>query len=248
MSAGLEAVGMVFAKLRKFGKTLAELGKKAIGVKLRRKLGRKETDPKSVYDQLSSEDQSLAKLSQAAYGKKGERDAEVAGWTIDRDLSGDNAAVYTRDGTVSIAYRGTDPTNTSDLKADAYILTGKQKDSKRFREAEDLYKRARAKYGNSTFKLTGHSLGGSQASHVARKYADDGTTASVFNPGRGIDFSHMKNRALCAIGMGNKRKCKAVRTHAIRGDPISMLDQSNRTEYATSNINSHGLENFLPPA
>ena len=239
---------MVFGKLRKFGKKLAELGKKAVGSGIKHKLGRKDSDPKSVYDQLSGEDQSLAKLSKAAYGKKGERDAEVAGWTIDRDLSGDNAAVYTRDGAVSIAYRGTDPTNTSDLKADAHILTGKQKDSKRFREAEDLYKRARAKYGKSTFKLTGHSLGGSQAAHVARKYADDGTTASVFNPGRGIDASHMKNRALCAIGLGNKRRCKAVTTHAIRGDPISMLDRSNRREYRTSNINSHGIENFLPTA
>lgn len=242
---------MVFGLLRKGLDKLKQIGKKVVAKAIKHKIGRKESDPSSVYDQLSGEDQEMAKLSQAAYGKKGEpldRDDQTAGWSIDRDLSGKNAAVYTKDGKVSISYRGTDFTNPDDVEADAHIMVGKQKHSERFKEAEDLYKRARTKYGDkSQFRLTGHSLGGSQAAHVARKFADKhDTTAAVFNPGRGVDLKHMANRAKCAIGLGNKKKCRAVRTHAIRGDPISFLDRSNRKEYATNRINAHTIDNFLP--
>ena len=243
---------MVFGFLKKGWNKAKELGKKVASKAIKQKIGRKASDPASVYDQLGGEDQEMAKLSQAAYGKGGDplkRDKDTAGWALDNDLSGNNAAVYTKDGKVSISYRGTDFKNKGDVKADAYIMAGKQKHSERFKEAEDLYKRARTKYGDTAkFRLTGHSLGGSQASHVARKFADKhDTTASVFNPGRGLDLKHMANRAKCAVGMGNKKKCRAVRTHAIKGDPISILDQSNRKQYATNRINAHTIDNFLPP-
>ena len=238
---------MVFGRVRQFADTLVGLGKKLGAEYVRHRLGRKMSDPSSVYNQLGADDQAMARLSKAAYGTANERSDNVAGWNLDRELSGSNAAVYNKDGRVRIAYRGTDVNNASDLRADAHILSGDQAKSERFIEAENLYKKARTKYGaDKEFKLTGHSLGGSQAAHVARKYADDGVTASVFNPGRGFDVKHMIRRAGCALGIGNKRKCDAVTTHAIRGDPISMLDRNNRVEYSTRNIDSHGLDNFLP--
>ena len=72
------------------------------------------------------------------------------------------------------------------LLADFHILTGVHSNPlmqqlhamNRFEDASRKYETVKEKYKN--VKLTGHSLGGAQALHVARQYGED---AIVFNPG-----------------------------------------------------------------
>ena len=145
-------------------------------------------------------------MSAAAYGGNSEADNYLAsqGYSKDEDLTGSgfswerfltegpnaiinrnrpNATVYSKDGKATIAYRGTDlwHLNTSDLLADAAITLGINDVSRRFTEAEDLYGRTVAKYGEGNVSVTGHSLGGSEALYVARNHHIGGT---VFNPGQ----------------------------------------------------------------
>jgi len=55
--------------------------------------------------------------------------------------------------------------------------------SGRFRGAEKAYRNTAKKYGKENVQVTGHSLGGSQAVHVGRKYGVEGT---AFEPGSGV--------------------------------------------------------------
>lgn len=116
-------------------------------------------------------------------------------YEVDRELSHKNATVlrHRNSNHAVVSYRGTDPSNFDDLLADKHIATGSRK-HKRFDEAVDLAKRAKAKYGD--IKVTGHSLGGTQALHVNRELGFD---AHAFNPGsaavrgHGADYYAQKN-------------------------------------------------------
>ena len=232
----------MFSKLKRGFKKAVELGKKLGKSALENVLGKKN-QPNSVADKLSPHDRLMARLSDQAYKK--DRAQDFDGYTLDNELSNNDAAVYSKGDHVAIAWRGTKLDNASDLATDAKIMSGEQAGTKRFREAEDLYQKVRKKHKTKKMSLTGHSLGGSQAAHIGEKYADAKHNTVVFNPGRGIDAGYAGNRLLCKLKMVSKNKCRAVRTHAIRGDPISALQTGNRTEHRTRNLNPHSLDNFL---
>lgn len=123
-----------------------------------------------------------AKLSSLAYEKdfdKKKKAARKLGYDIDEELTTDNHTVFKhrKSGKGIVAYRGTDPSNMDDLAADADIAKGKR-DHKRFRDALEVARKAKKKYGD--LELTGHSLGGTQALHA---YQDLGVKTRVFNPG-----------------------------------------------------------------
>ena len=83
-----------------------------------------------------------------------------------------------------IAYKGTDPKHISDLIADGQIFNGMDEYlSGRFKGAEKAYRNTAKKYGKENVQVTGHSLGGSQAVHLGRKYGVEGT---AFEPGSGV--------------------------------------------------------------
>lgn len=67
-----------------------------------------------------------------------------------------------------LAVRGTRPTNISDLISDEQILVGGNVN--RFNKVEKVYNSLRAQNPNSKITLTGHSLGGYVAKHLADKY------------------------------------------------------------------------------
>mgnify|MGYP003112149472 CR=1 FL=1 len=57
---------MVFGRVRQFADTLVGLGKKLGAEYVRHRLGRKMSDPASVYSQLGADDQAMAQRASAA--------------------------------------------------------------------------------------------------------------------------------------------------------------------------------------
>lgn len=122
-------------------------------------------------------DINFAKLSQAAY----KQNAYIPNYKFIQEFSSPDRSVYQHlpSGHVIIAYRGTDTKNWRDLTTDALLALGKTQYSQRFSNADQATQKVLKKYGKQNVSLTGHSLGGSQALHISRKY---GVNAHVFNP------------------------------------------------------------------
>lgn len=105
-------------------------------------------------------------------------------YTVVPDLSSEDHVVFQNkvDGHGVIAYRGTDTNNNGDLIADAHILFGLEEYSFRFANATAVATQAMRRFGEGRVRVTGHSLGGTQALHVSKKFD---LQAYVFNPGAG---------------------------------------------------------------
>lgn len=133
----------------------------------------------------SEDEEALAYYSsQAAYGSSDyEKRLAESGYHADPELSSRRAKVFSKKGGKTyVAYKGTNPLNPNDLEADAAIALGVHKRHGQFREASDLAKRVKDKYGDKVI-ATGHSLGGTKAIESAN---DQGLKAIVFNPGTGL--------------------------------------------------------------
>jgi len=119
--------------------------------------------------------------SEAAYGsEKHHKFLESQGYRLDPTLSTYNVKTYAKNGKALVAYRGTNPTNISDLQADKDIVLNRYNNSQ-FNLAKIIAKRAKKKYGDLV--VTGHSLGGTKAIKAADAV---GGRAIVFNPGTGL--------------------------------------------------------------
>lgn len=104
---------------------------------------------------------------------------------IDTSLSTEeHLVVYDRaTNEVTVAFRGTVPTNPKDIATDARILAGTQKTSERYKDSVQLMQQVQAKYGSMEghprVTVCGHSLGGGIAAYVAKQ--QPGVDAHVFN-------------------------------------------------------------------
>ena len=56
----------------------------------------------------------------------------------------------------------------NDLKADGSVLFGLEKQNKRFKNSQNHLNKVINKYGDDTYVTTGHSLGGSISSQIAK--------------------------------------------------------------------------------
>lgn len=138
-----------------------------------------------------------AVLSAAAYNPGKYHDQYTAlGYSIDPALSQKSRTVFYNASTKKavIAYKGTTPSLNpihSDLAADIGILANVPKYMiGRFRGAEKVYNQTKKKYGKDNIEVTGHSLGGSQALYIGRKYGAKGT---AFEPGLGLRDAYQKS-------------------------------------------------------
>jgi len=199
-------------------------------------------------DVFDTEKEAALQASLQAYEKPEARKHGVLGYAhLDPALSNDEHAVYVNPATkqVMIAYRGTDPAQLKDLQADVHIGLGTHAHSARFKRALATYDAVKAKYGNDTIKVTGHSLGGTLAKHVHQK---KDVHAEVFNPGTSLGVAgvaiapflgpaapfvayrgaaniatNLKTRWECRKGNRNKPAyCHKLKTHRVRFDPISL--------------------------
>lgn len=159
--------------------------------------------------------------------------------------------IYEKNGTndTYIAFRGTSPTNPSDILADGYILTGREDESLRFQEAQAIYDEVKGLNPERNIILTGHSLGGRQAQYVADRNA--GTSAVTFaagvNPiyrGTGLTYDGSK------ISYTPSPKSKSV-NYIVATDPISVgnivpvKNQETRFVERKEGNNPHTIDNYL---
>ena len=70
---------------------------------------------------------------------------ELDGFILDKELSTENHSIFHNEttGEVVIAYRGT--SNLNDIKTDAHIFMGREKNTQRFKESEEVFEKTRDK-------------------------------------------------------------------------------------------------------
>ena len=98
---------------------------------------------------------------------KKKRRTEIDGFHIDPSLSGERAQVWYNPTTKQavVVHRGT--ASFQDVMTDARLFFG-DKSGKRFRHADNIQKKAEAKYGKAHVSTIGHSLGSSVAEKVGQ--------------------------------------------------------------------------------
>jgi len=196
---------------------------------------------------LTDEDKLLARLSNQAYEHaKGNKLETIGNYSLLDAASTDNYVVYRNNHTnhTVLSFRGTDPSLSGDLVADAHIAMGTQKLSKRFKASEDAYKRLRQQVGNGEITLTGHSLGGALANHVSKAFGQHATT---FNPGAGAgDVFSMGTkhgtRRIIRTKQDIVSAAVAMRDKITGGDPNSEVINLNAK---LGIANAHGIKNFI---
>lgn len=145
----------------------------------------------------------LLKITRATYEQ--DRPENIDGYTLDKELSNVNTAIYYNADNVIIGFRGT--VNADDLVTDIQVIKGTS-DNIRFKQAVEIYNKVKNKYPNLKIYATGHSLGGSLALYLNSLY---GITVETFNPGMGLGFLKTNPNASNAT------------LNIIKGDIISSL-------------------------
>jgi len=143
-------------------------------------------------------------LSQAAYDPiKFKSNCQQLGYEVDNELSQPSRKVFYNKSKnkAVVAYKGIDPKHIYDLIVDGQIFNAMDEYlSGRFR-ADKAYRNTAKKYGKENVQVTGHSLGGSQAVHVGRKYGVEGT---AFKPGSGVAGAFQRAREDIGDAASNK--------------------------------------------
>lgn len=120
-------------------------------------------------------------LAKASYGSVRHHENLInAGYKL--QTSNDRNRIYVGPNNVLLGYRGTDPKSYGDLKSDLSIVSNRYQDDPNFKDAENFYQMATT-FGKPVL-ISGHSLGGTKAIHVAKKY--DVKDSYAFNPGTGF--------------------------------------------------------------
>jgi hypothetical protein len=187
------------------------------------------TPPAQSNANLSGLSATLAKISNSAYERN--RPDLIDNYTLDKELSDPETAIYYNQSNVIIGFRGT--ANLKDVITDIDIIKGSTNDP-RYKQAVDIYNKVKGKYPNENIIATGHSLGGNLALYLNSLY---GIQSESFNAGLGLGFIK-----------SNPNRDKAI-LHIIKGDPISSLGAlSNLGKVRVYNAvteNPHSMQNYI---
>jgi len=164
----------------------------------------------------------------------------LLGYNVDPSLSDRDRVVYYNPTTKKavVAFRGTIPTDVTDLVADKAILTRSTSKSPRFIKSAQVVKKARDKYGKENLVLTGHSLGGAQALTI-NTWLNGEFETHAYNPGTMYpDWYLFSSKKDNVYRTGKDVVSKGTLT---RGQQIWVAPKEG---YDTT-LGSHSLENFL---
>jgi hypothetical protein len=145
-----------------------------------------------------------------------------------------------------MAVRGTRPTNTSDLKADAQILFNESQNN-RTNSVEKIYKSFRAEQPNAKLTITGHSLGSYVGHQLANKYDEDfvgfSHPASPFGIfSENLDYGTTAQHKIYLTK--NLDVISSFNKYAKFSDKVITLPQKQSTQQEY--FGSHSINNFLP--
>jgi putative lipase involved disintegration of autophagic bodies len=92
---------------------------------------------------------------------------ELEYFEIDKELSTEEHSIFHDKNTKEtiISYRGT--TNMKDVITDSQILVSREENTDRYKKSQEIFDRVAEKYGKDNIAVTGHSLGGGVALHIA---------------------------------------------------------------------------------
>jgi hypothetical protein len=133
---------------------------------------------------------------------------KLGGYILDKELSNHNQQVYFHPQKKQLLNTIAGTHNWSDVGTDAALAFGRLKNTKRYKEAKDVYEKAKKKYGVDSAKVVGHSLGGTIASYIANPAKDHVVT---------LDKG-------ATIGQKARKEEKAYRS---AGDYVSLLAKND---------------------
>jgi len=110
-------------------------------------------------------------LSSEAYKKPADRLKKVSEFTLlENQYTNTDVATYinTEKKILIFSYRGTKPTNLTDLGNDAFIAVGRPQSAPRFKTMEKMFREADKEYPDYRFIFTGHSLGGTLGWYIMK--------------------------------------------------------------------------------
>lgn len=164
----------------------------------------------------------------ASYMKndKAEEELKKSGYTLDKELSGERAKVYTdSNGQPTIAYRGTQ--NFHDVLTDFAIPLGLAQRTKRMQHSKTLTKKVEEKYGQPA-NAVGHSLGG----YLAENSGAHGNIATFNKASVGS-----KNKNAKQVDIRTKRDLISIFTPKKKSNiTIASRSQNPLTEHTTDSL------------
>ena len=173
------------------------------------------------------------KLHTAINASYGDKDAlkklNKKGYILDKDLSNHNEQVFykhKKSGGKKLLYTVAGTHNLSDVGTDVALAVGKLKNTKRYKEADEILQNAKTKHRVNKASVVGHSLGGSIAGYIA------GNDDDVYTLNKGA-----------TIGQPVKQNESAYR---FSGDLVSILNKNStnmNTIYKNENERYHDLLN-----